>query len=249
MGIDRQVLLESARTIWHSALDLVYPRRCESCHGTVQDAGRYLCWDCMTRMQLIQHPYCGRCGDPIEGDVDHDPMCAYCARHRIWFTQARSAVRYRGPIRELIQSFKYRNALYLSRDMNLLIRACVQAHYGSMRFDAVTSVPLFGKRERERTYNQATILARDMASELGVPYRNRVVTRVRDTQTQTHLSAADRRKNMASAFAARDSIGVNGQRVLLIDDVMTTGATVNECARVLKKAGAEYVYVATVARG
>ncbi len=249
MRLDRQILLDSTRAMWHSTLDLVYPRHCESCHGAVLDEARHLCWDCMTRMQFIQRPHCDRCGDPIEGKVDYDPMCAYCSRHRIWFTRARSAVRYRGPIRDVIQSFKYKNALYLGRDMNLLLLACVQAHYGAIPFDAVTSVPLFARRERERTYNQAAVLARDLASDLRSPYDNRLVIRIRDTQTQTHLSAPERRENMAGAFVPHGSNGRQGQRLLLVDDVMTTGATVNECARALKEAGAEYVYVATVARG
>lgn len=236
------------KSLWQSVLDLLYPRRCEGCHGEVPEPGRHVCWDCMTRMQLIQHPYCGRCGDPIEGKVDHDPMCAYCGRHRIWFTQARSAVRYRGPIRGVVQSFKYRHALYLARDMSLLLEACVAAHYSQISFDAVAAVPLFATRERERTYNQAAVLARDLARILGVPFHDRLVVRRRDTETQTHLSASERRRNMKDAFRAR-SVKTRPRSVLLVDDVMTTGATVNECARVLKEAGIEYVYVATVARG
>ena len=113
----------------------------------------------------------------------------------------------------------------------------------------MSCVPLHGRRQRDRTYNQARLLARDLARELQLPLAARCLVRVRSTESQIHLNARQRRANVRGAFQVRESEWVTGRSVLLIDDIMTTAATVNECSRVLKEAGAAAVHVLTVARG
>lgn len=208
-----------------------------------------MCWDCLASAAPIQAPFCGHCGDPVDGAITRGYVCAFCVDRRPAFDRARSAVRYRDAARELLQRFKYSAAVHLVSDLGLLLEACVSVHYRDEPIDAVAWVPLYPARERSRTYNQSALLAGDLARRLHLPMAYRCIERRRDTGTQTTLSARERANNVRGAFAVRHPEWVAGRRFLLVDDVMTTGATVNECARALKAAGAMTVFVVTVARG
>jgi len=232
-----------------SILDLVYPRVCAACAGDVDGAGGHICWDCRADFSAISFPFCSICGDPVDGTIEHEYMCSWCMTHTPGFDLARSAVRYRGPVKTVLQSLKYRKSPCLSVDLVPCLNACVNTHYSNISFDAVAYVPLHSCRERGRTYNQAGLLARGVASEYGLPLVANCIGRKRPTRTQTNLSAVDRRRNVKGVFAVRKREWVEGRAFLLIDDIMTTGATVHECAKAMKEAGASAVYVATVARG
>jgi len=230
-------------------LDLVYPRHCVVCGSVAGNSGRHICWDCRADIDIVSEPYCDLCGDPAEGRIDRSFTCSFCTGHRPRFERARSAARYRAPLDTVLQSFKYRYAACLDADLVPLLAACVRTHYGDVRFDAVTYVPLHPLKERERTYNQSCLLARGLARTGAVGGLLGCLRRVRPTPTQTGLSARQRRANVRDAFEPTRREWIEGRNLLLVDDVMTTGATVNECSRVLKDAGAAGVYVTTVARG
>ncbi len=229
--------------------DLVWPRHCECCGGMPDAGGRFLCWDCRSRLPLIDPPYCSRCGDPVPGCISHDYLCSLCTAREPGFDAARSAVRFRGEVKDWLHRFKYSHATHLAHDLGALLAAVVRVHYGKEEPDAVTYVPLHPVKERMRTYNQSRLLAAVLAYELKIPLARGCLERVRDTGSQTHLTARQRGANVAGAFLARYPEWVESRRFLLVDDVMTTGATVNECAKALKDAGAARVVVATVARG
>lgn len=233
---------------WGALLDLVYPRSCAGCGGEVDAESEHLCWDCMAQVAYVQPPYCAICGDPVEGRIDDAFTCYLCSSATPHFDRARSAVRYNGVLQNVLRSFKYREALWMRTDLGRVMEACVAAHYDPDEIDAVTFVPLYPVRQRERGYNQSELLARVLAGRLRKPLK-RCLARIRPTQTQTNLTARQRATNVKGAFRSRPVQGLEGCRVLLVDDVMTTGATVNECARMLKEGGAERVYVVTVARG
>lgn len=214
------------------------------------DAPMHLCWECLAALSIVTEPFCAQCGDPVDGVTGVAYRCSWCRRHEPRFALARSAVRYRGPIRAALHAFKYNRDVCLADDLGRLLAACVQAHFSAVRFDGVTGVPLYARRERVRTYNQSSLLAQAAGRRLGIPpLPARTVRRVRDTPTQTGLTAAQRRANVRHAFVVPDATWLEGRTVLLVDDVMTTGATVSECARVLRESGAAGVYVVTVARG
>jgi len=137
----------------------------------------------------------------------------------------------------------------LAADMGIMLAGCASAHFAGAGIDAVEAVPLHPRRQRHRTYNQSSLLAAAAAGRLGVPLLAGGLVRTRDTASQTFMNMAKRKSNVRGAFAVSDPSWVEGRRILLVDDVMTTGATVGECARVLAEAGAAGVYVATVARG
>jgi len=230
-------------------IDAVYPRFCLGCGVPVADGDMHVCWDCYASFEIVGSPFCSKCGDPADGYVDHDYVCSWCNRTRPAFELARSAARYRGALRRIMHAFKYEQALHAGRDLARMIAATVNAHYADVVFDGVTFVPLHGRRERVRNFNQAAVLGRRLARELGLDLFPRFVERTRDTPSQTDLTANERKRNVRGAFAARLPQWIAGRTLLLVDDVMTTGATVAEVARVLKKAGAAGVYVVTVARG
>jgi len=236
-------------TLISTLLDLVYPRLCAGCGGRAPDDGTHICWDCAAGFPLVEEPHCSRCGDPVDGRVENIFECSLCRRRGPHFDLARAALRYRAGVKDAIHSLKYRRMTCLSRDLAGWLIAAYNVHYATLEIDAVTCVPLYPRRQRDRSYNQAALLGGELASGIGVPLASRCLERVRATASQIDLSAGQRRANVRNAFAVRGDGWVEGRRLLLVDDVMTTGATVDECSRVLKKAGAAGVYVLTVARG
>ncbi len=230
-------------------LDLLFPPVCGGCGNTIDTAPGHICWDCVGALQLIQAPFCSICGDPVDGFITHDYICSWCRRETPHFEMARSAARYRGSLRKVLHSFKYEHAAWLTWDLANMMLACFKANYGIVDVDAVVPVPLHPVREVWRSYNQAHLLATRLAAMLGKTVVAGCLKRVRMTGKQTNLTATDRRDNVRKAFEGRMHSWLEGRTILLVDDVMTTGATVQEASRALKDAGAARVYVITVARG
>lgn len=187
------------------------------------------------------------CGSPIPADAPKF-VCEDCRRHPPAFEFARSAVRFLEPIRRTLLDFKYNRATWLARDMVDLLEGVVRARLDAAAIDVVVPVPLHPNRLRERGYNQSAILAECMALRLGRRFDGASVVRTRDTEHQARLNGDERRSNLKDAFAAVDARNLRGRTVLLVDDVMTTGATLNHCARAIISAGAERVWCATTAR-
>jgi ComF family protein len=234
---------------WRELWDLIYPRVCAGCGGRVGDATGHLCWDCQAALPFVRQPYCLHCGDPVEGRVDEAFTCQWCDELQPAFDYARSVVRYRGPVQRMIQEFKYHAAHHVAPDLVRLLAAGLPTAPEFGPLDALCCVPLHRRKQRQRGYNQSALLAQGLAKELKLPFLRRALARIRPTDTQTHLTANERITNVRGAFAVRRPAAVAGKALLLIDDVMTTGATVAEVARVLKKSGAAKVCVLTVARG
>jgi len=185
----------------------------------------------------------------VDGAVAGEFLCAACLDQVPAFDLARSAARYSGVLKTAVQEFKYHGATWLSRDLGMLLLACFNTHYSETPIDTLSYVPMYAAKERERSYNQACLLAQELRAARRHLHMEHLLIKTRPTPTQTHLTLRQRRANVKRSFTIKDKNGVAGRRILLIDDVMTTGATVNECARMLKQAGAGAVYVLTVARG
>ena len=229
-------------------IDVLFPRSCAGCGTEAGQEALYLCWDCLARISVIHSPFCRICGNPVEGAVEDNFVCSSCIRKKPFFDIARSAAHYTGVLQCLIQDFKYHSAIWLSRDFAKLMIACAKAYLSETDIDAVTSVPLYHAKERERSYNQAFLLAKEVTKYFHKPLVKNMLYRVRPTESQTHLTYSERAVNIKNVFAVKKANLVKGSSILLIDDVITTGATVNECSRVLKEAGAEKVSVLTLAR-
>lgn len=233
-------------------LALLYPPVCQICRaGRVGADEGYVCDACRCRrngVRFIQPPFCERCGLPVEGAVTTAYECANCRDMRLDFSQARAAVVATGLVMEVIHRYKYNRALWFEPFLaGLLCRKATSGIAG--RFDAIVPVPLHPLKAREREFNQADRLAGALGRAAGLPVLRRSLRRVRFTATQTAFNRDQRQRNMRGAFEVPAGRQLDGRRLVVVDDVLTTGATTSACARALRKAGAEEVCVWTVARG
>ena len=244
-----QTLISDAIDHTVALLDLAFPRHCAGCGKTVDRPTGLICWECFRAIELRETGLCRICGLKIEGRITHEFICTVCRDQLPAFDAARSAGRFGGVLREMLHQFKYGQATWLCEDLADLLHGCVLAHYAAAEVDCVVPVPLHRGKLRDRGYNQAALLAAALAQRLDRLCVGDALVRTRDTPTQTRLHAGQRRRNVRDAFAVCAPEWVRGRTVLLVDDVMTTGATLGEVAATLKRAGAWRVWAATVARG
>src|SRR4030095_1666687 len=235
------------RNFFGGIASLLYPPACTICSASV-DPGEYLCHECESKISRIVPPFCAKCSEPFDGAITTEFACANCAHLRIYFEAAVSAYRARGIVRHVILNFKYGRQIYLRHLIaRWLLAGFDDQRLHDHRFDAIVPVPLHPARERERGFNQAELLAEWLSDHLSVPLRP-ALERVHYTMTQTAFDRAERMKNLRGALRLRKKADVRSLRGLLIDDVLTTGSPLSECARVLKEAGAQSVHAATAAR-
>ncbi len=233
--------------LFQAAVSLLYPATCTTCGKNVR-AGEYLCDACEAKIVRIVPPFCETCSEPFEGSMTSAFTCANCAHRTIYFDAAVAAYRGRGIVREIIHEFKYARQIHLRHLVAHWLRAALDdERLRDISFDLIVPVPLHPARQRERGFNQAGLLAESLSAETSMP-STPVLERIRYTTTQTALDRSERMENLHNAFRLRKNADVRGLRVLLIDDVLTTGSTLSECARVLKRAGAISVHAATAAR-
>jgi ComF family protein len=226
---------------------LFYPPLCVVCSSDIE-GHEYLCESCRSRAPRITAPFCAKCSEPFSGAITQTFSCANCEHRTLHFDAAVAAYRSRGLVRKLVHDFKYGHQRHLRHPLaEWLCEAMRDQRLQARRFDLIVPVPLHPTRERERGFNQATLLAELLARQVAVPLRP-VLERIRYTITQTAYDRAERMENLHNAFRLRKKMNVRQLHVLLIDDVLTTGSTLSECARVLKEAGAISVYAATAAR-
>lgn len=242
--------LETLASWGNALLGLFYPEVCQLCsERRATPAQGYVCAQCEAGIDYITPPFCDRCGLPHEGAITVAYRCGNCADLELHFDHARSAARASGPLLEAIHAYKYRRAVWLEPFLTrVLLRAAVPG-LRAQGWDLVVPVPLHCLKEREREFNQSERLARALARALELPVEPRALRRVIPTRTQTRLSREERRGNVKNAFQVSGRGGVQGRRVILVDDVFTTGSTTNECARALRVGGAHGVCVWTLARG
>jgi len=237
--------------IWlNVGLGFLYPETCQLCgeeHATAREG--FVCRQCWTQARFIRPPFCERCGLPFPGDLTAPFECTNCREMELHFSSARSAVVARGIVRDAIHRYKYQRALWFEPFLaDLLIREAKPV-LREQHWDFIVPVPLYPVKLREREFNQAERLAIHLSAATGIPLNKKLLRRVMPTATQTLLTREQREKNMRGAFAMTGHSGLDGERIILIDDVFTTGATTSACAKALRAAGAGDVCVWTVARG
>lgn len=235
---------------WQAAKDVCFPPACLACGtglaGAQTRQDMPLCRRCFSEIALIHEPLCRLCGLPLPDGAGGNHLCGVCLTHTWHFSLARAVVQYRDPLARIIQAFKYHEetaglaAFAALRDSLPHLRAMMEP-------DRIIPVPLHRRRLRDRGFNQALRLARAFFPEQKNKIDVSSLQRHRYTVAQTGLSGAERRKNIKGAFMV-SGINIAGGKILLVDDVFTTGTTVNECAWVLCRAGAREVQVLTLAR-
>jgi ComF family protein len=213
------------------------------------ESGRFLCGPCGEKVKRIKAPFCATCSQPFDGAIDGSFSCANCASRHFHFDCAVAAYRSRGIVRDIIHRFKYHREYRLRHPLaGWLAAALEDPRIQARPFDCFVPVPLHPVRQREREFNQAAELARLLEKRTGRPLLP-CLRRIRYTTTQTRFDRAERMENLRNAFDLRKNTDVKDKHLLLVDDVLTTGSTVDECARMLKNAGAASIRVITVARG
>ena len=243
MLADSSIERYTVRGLWHElsavALDLMFPARCVGCGRS----GDFLCTACRATLQPIEPPFCRRCGRPLS---DGGTVCHDCRTAPLAIAGIRSAYCFQGAIRKAVHELKYSDVTALARPLSHLVAPVVERLPAQV--DAVVAVPLHSSRLRSRGYNQAELLARELARSARLPVLAGAVHRVRDTPSQVKVGGREaRRANVRGAFRCDDG-RVHGKRILLLDDVCTTGSTLSACAEALSAAGAASVWGVTVAR-
>ncbi len=234
--------------MWHTLLELFYPEHCVVC-GSAHTVFRMICRSCYESAPKVTAPFCEICSRPYDGEIPSPFSCPNCISQSFGFACAVAPYRARGIVRELIHRFKYNGDFHLR---HILARWAAQGladpRLQQSSFDAIVPVPLHPVRQRERGFNQAQAIGELLSKKSDIPLQNSL-RRIRYTETQTHFDRPTRMRNLRTAFRAAGGRSLVGKKLLLIDDVFTTGATLDECSRVLLEAGAESVRALTIARG
>jgi ComF family protein len=227
-------------------LHFVFPITCSVCGRDLPADDYYrICMECMAGIKLINGTRCRTCGVPLPDGGAHCYDCR--VRKKRMFALIRSAGVYEGPLRKVIHKFKYTDRDYLKRFLGALLVDAIRVNPELAAVDVVVPVPLHWTKRLRRGYNQAELLAKQVCEYLQKPLGN-VLVRSRSTRSQFLLGREDRARNIAGSFRCRDAGAVRRKTVLLVDDVCTTCATIDACARVLRDSGAKKVYGLTVAR-
>jgi ComF family protein len=239
------------RLLAHGAADVLFPPVCVGCRGLVEEGSyRHLCARCAAALEFIRGPACPRCGHPDAAGRPPGPCGAPCVRVEPDFGRARCAVWLRGPARDLLLELKYRGSRHVLEDIAEIFRRSPEV-LDHVRGAVLIPVPLHARKQRERGFNQSVLLAQLLAQVSGGRTVVRpLLRRVVDTPTQTGFDQESRGLNLKNAFALPAGVVLTSRlRYLLVDDVFTTGSTLNSCARVLRSAGGGPLDVVTFGRG
>lgn len=238
--------MSPVRAALETLRDLFYPPHCAGCSAAVEKV--WFCRPCRESLKRIEAPRCETCSQPFAGAMDKF-TCVNCRGRAFYFHCAVAVMQSKGVMRDLVHRFKYGGELWLAELLvDFLEQGLADARLEKIAFDGVIPVPLHARRKREREFNQAEILGQELARRRGLRFFA-PLNRVRYTVTQTHFDRRRRMQNLRGAFALHQNVDVQGKDLLLVDDVLTTGSTLDECARVLLEAGAQSVHALTVARG
>lgn len=231
-------------------MHLLFPPRCPFCDRVVFSSvflpQEFVCASCGGKAEYVREPVCKKCGKPL--DDGRKEYCFDCVHHKHEFVQGKALWVYRGEVRESIYRFKYHGRQEYAK---FYARELVRVYGGWIRrcgIDAIVPIPLFKRRQHRRGFNQAQLIAREVSRQTDVPMRSNLLVRVRDTRAQKELNDEERKNNLKRAFKTTEN-KVQLKHILLIDDIYTTGSTMNEAAMELKRSGAERIYCLSVSIG
>jgi ComF family protein len=243
-------LADSVKKWTNTGLGFVYPNVCQLCR--TESGGKadgFVGESCQQSVKWIEPPFCQCCGLTFPGEIQTSFECANCTDRKFDFSFARSAALAKGPVLDAIHKYKYERALWVEPFLaRLLITAAAPVLIGG-QWDFIVPVPLHSVREREREFNQAQRLGACLSRATGIPLNAKFLRRIQPTPSQTRLRRDERLQNVRNAFAGVRNLSLAGKKIIIVDDVFTTGATTNACAAILREAGASEVAVWTVARG
>ena len=224
-------------------LDVLFPRRCPVCGEIVVPAGRFVCPSCLGRLSPVKEPVCKRCGKEISDPSEE--YCDICRGKKRSFESGVALLNYNEAARKSMSRIKYENKREFLDFYGAALAYRYEKEIKRMRADCIVPVPVHSSRKRSRGFNQAEVLADIVGQKLGIPVEKKLLVRPKKTMPQKNLSAFQRLRNLSGAFAA-GTIPKGIRTVLIVDDIYTTGSTIEACSRVLKDAGIERVYFAVL---
>lgn len=230
-------------------LSLLFPDVCPFCGRVLpwQERGQ-ICGRCQFRLSYIYEPRCKKCGQPVE--KEDQEYCLDCERHVHYYDRGFAVWEHQPKVAQAIYQFKYHNRRIYSRFFAREMVQSYESNINQWKIDLIIPIPISRKRRRKRGYNQATLLAKEISHLTHIPYDNKSMIRIKDTVAQKQLDVRARRRNLRNVFAWHGKEAqIKGKNILLIDDIYTTGSTIDEAARILKKAGAKNVYFLTISIG
>ena len=235
----------SFQNLWKAIVELLFPRRCPVCDGIVQPRGELICPECAKKLRPIEAPWCAICGRNLARGGE---LCEDCGKGKMHaFRRARALYEYRS-VRSSIYRFKYGGRREYKDFFGEQMAKYLGSFIRSVSPDGIVPVPLHPKRLRKRGYNQAKELADVLGAHLGLPVYDKILSRVKYTAPLRRQISKERQNNLKKAFLVKQN-DVKLKTIILIDDIYTTGATVDEAAMALREGGAENVYVVTLSVG
>lgn len=227
-------------------MNLLYPRRCPVCDEIIESGGGLICPPCLKRISFIKSPYCKKCGKEVISEAIE--YCQDCTRHLRSFEYGIALVHYNEAAKHSMSGIKYKNKReYLDFYMEEASKRCLDRLF-RMEADGMIPVPVHPSRRRQRGFNQAELIAERLGKDLGLPVYKDILCRNKKTEPQKGLTASNRLKNLEKAFAIKNKPeGI--ESILLVDDIYTTGSTIEACTRVLKQSGIKKVYFFVVCIG
>ncbi|MEW6170502.1 MAG: ComF family protein [Candidatus Omnitrophota bacterium] len=238
------------KSIFQGLTELIYPKACLLCKEKITNSCDLICKDCLVKINPNLPPFCQRCGRRLNKNelINGKNICFKCHRINFHFDRAWSSCIYEGAIKDLIHQFKYNSKKSLEKPLSkLLLEFINNYHLPKDVIDIVVPMPLHTKKLREREFNQSEVLAKSVSDALNRKISVNNLIRLKDTPSQTQLDDQMRWQNVQGAFSVKDPSEFKNKVVLLIDDVLTTGATASEAALALKKSNANVVFVLTLA--
>lgn len=223
-------------------LDLLYPIKCPFCGAVTGDG---ICSVCRKQITKISGTYCLKCGKPIRHTEEE--YCYDCKKNKHVFCGGRALWVHKSPVSDAIYALKYQNRRIYGEIFGKELAKQYESYLKKRQISLIIPIPLHKRKLRKRGYNQAAIIAQRLGAETGIPVDDRILRRVRETLPQKNLNDKERRKNIRNAFEAAGP--VNAENIVLIDDIYTTGSTLDEAARTLRRAGAQNVWFLTISIG
>ena len=239
----------SLRELLNDVSDIIFPPQCLACTEIIkQPSDQVFCPGCLEKITFITGSLCPICGLPFLDSPAGSHICGNCLENKHYYTKARAVAGFETVIMDAIHKFKYGRSISTGNALGSFMAGFSFPDFDFYEYSLLLPVPLHIKRLRERGFNQSLLLANEIGKKYILPVDFSLLKRCKFTLTQTGLNKAEREKNIKGAFVVADEKRVPGENIILIDDVYTTGATINECAKVLLKAGAQKVAVLTLSR-
>jgi ComF family protein len=236
------------KQIFTNLADIIFPPKCIGCGVVFDGNNSHFCGHCFAKINFIKSPLCHCCGIPYLGDEESNHLCGNCISTKPHFISARAVGQFDGVLLDAIHQFKYRGNIAIGKALGELMAENEYPSLNIKEYSLIIPVPLHLKRLKERGFNQSAILAKTLAKKFRMPLDITSFKRCAYTEPQVRLKKQEREANVKGAFEVTDRRKIAGQKVILVDDVYTTGNTVKECARMLVKNKAEQVAVLTLAR-